>query len=114
MHVHYCMGQQVGASLIAPPGDHHCAKCGMKKAASKKGCCEDKQETVKAKGDAAFMHAAVHVAAVPFVAVLPALPFAIQPRPMFASAAQAIDARPHGPPRASGPRLHLRHCVFLI
>lgn len=114
MHVHYCMGEKVGTSLIdAPGGDHHCPKCGMKKAASKKGCCKDEHVVIKATGEKAVAQAAFHFAA-PFVALLPTPQFSMEPRPVFAAAAQAVNAHPHGPPLLAGPRLHLRHCVFLI
>jgi hypothetical protein len=47
VHIHYCMGKFMSASL------HHsdegiCGRCGMKKAAQKKGCCKDEQTTIKA------------------------------------------------------------------
>ncbi len=116
MHVHYCMGERVGVSLSGINSDsdtHECPKCGMKKAASKKGCCEDEHVVIKAKGDAAVTQAAFHVVA-PFVALLPVPQFKIEPRPVFRAVAQAMTAPPHGPPLHSGPRLHLRHCVFLI
>jgi hypothetical protein len=38
IHVHYCMGQLVSAS-IGPQKDR-CSRCGM---TSKKGCCEEKR-----------------------------------------------------------------------
>jgi hypothetical protein len=47
VHIHYCMGEPVGASLIHDD-EHLCGKCGMKTATQKKGCCKDEQKTFKA------------------------------------------------------------------
>ena len=113
MHVHYCMGEKVSTSLIDSPDSHRCGKCGMKKGASKKDCCKDEHVVIKAKGEAGATQAAFHFSA-PFVALLPTPQFSLQPRPVFAVASRAVDARPHGPPIPNGPRLHLQHCVFLI
>ncbi len=43
--VHYCMGKSVGANFVHKEDDK-CRKCGMHKSKSK-GCCEDRQETLK-------------------------------------------------------------------
>ncbi len=46
VHLHYCMGEYVNATLINHD-DHECGKCGMKKPVQKKGCCHDEQKTFK-------------------------------------------------------------------
>ena len=37
IHIHYCMGQMVGASFLEQEDNHHCDHCGMKKVSSKNG-----------------------------------------------------------------------------
>lgn len=112
--VHYCMGVRVGASLLHPvDGEHLCEKCGMKKAASKKGCCKDKVITLKAAGDAAFTQPAFHFYPV-IIALLPAQQFVHHSLPVFTVAALPFAARPHGPPLAGTLRLHLQNCLLLI
>lgn len=51
VHVHYCMGKIVGASLVEQDDDHHCSHCGMNKTTSKKGCCKDEHKVFKSKND---------------------------------------------------------------
>lgn len=46
VHVHYCMGKIEGISLLQGEKER-CGRCGMKKAESKKGCCNDKYKTFK-------------------------------------------------------------------
>jgi hypothetical protein len=46
VHLHYCMGEYVNASLIEHD-EHQCGKCGMKKPVQKKGCCHDEHKTFK-------------------------------------------------------------------
>lgn len=46
VHLHYCMGEYVNASLIHNE-EHQCGKCGMKKPTQKKGCCHDEHKTFK-------------------------------------------------------------------
>lgn len=46
VHLHYCMGEYMGASLIHEE-EHHCAKCGMTKTSDDNGCCKDEHKTFK-------------------------------------------------------------------
>jgi hypothetical protein len=46
VHIHYCMGEKVGAGFIHKD-THRCAKCGMVKTTSDNGCCKDEHKTLK-------------------------------------------------------------------
>lgn len=46
VHLHYCMGDFVGASLIHHE-EHKCSKCGMVNKSMDNGCCQDEQVTLK-------------------------------------------------------------------
>jgi hypothetical protein len=69
VHLHYCMGEYMGASLIQHE-EHTCAKCGMTKATDDNGCCKDEHKTIKtaehqgAKVSFDILH---HAAALPTV-----------------------------------------------
>ena len=45
VHLHYCMGKLVGASLMQHE-DHKCGRCGMKKKTNN-GCCKDEHKIIK-------------------------------------------------------------------
>lgn len=51
IHIHYCMGQMVGASFLEQEDNHHCDHCGMKKVSSKNGCCKDEHKVFKSSSD---------------------------------------------------------------
>lgn len=46
VHLHYCMGEFVGVSLIHHE-EHKCSKCGMVKKTMNNGCCQDEHITFK-------------------------------------------------------------------
>ncbi len=46
VHLHYCMGDFVNASLIHHD-EHKCDKCGMTKKSDNNGCCKDEHKTIK-------------------------------------------------------------------
>lgn len=46
VHLHYCMGDFVNASLIHHD-EHKCDKCGMTKKSDDNGCCKDEHKTIK-------------------------------------------------------------------
>ena len=66
VHVHYCMGKFMSASL-RHTDEGICSKCGMKKSEQKKGCCKDEQKTFKtsdhqlAKASFDFSHSQIVV-----------------------------------------------------
>ncbi len=48
VHLHYCMGHLITASLLDDSKDEHdCSKCGMSKK-SNNGCCKDEHKVLKA------------------------------------------------------------------
>ncbi len=46
VHMHYCMGDLVGASLLHHD-EHKCDRCGMVKRTDDNGCCKDEHKTFK-------------------------------------------------------------------
>jgi hypothetical protein len=46
VHLHYCMGEFMGASLVHKH-EHKCDKCGMVKTEDDNGCCKDEHKTIK-------------------------------------------------------------------
>lgn len=101
MSVHYCMGKRVGTSLSGHKADadgHECPKCGMKKGASKKGCCKDEHIVVKADGDATLTKAFFEHGPLPDAALPPLPGFAVADAVLFNTATGSISGRPHGPP----------------
>ena len=46
VHLHYCMGELVGASLLTDDSDT-CSHCKMKKNICKKSCCKDENKVIK-------------------------------------------------------------------
>ena len=73
VHLHYCMGMLVGASLRTDE-DHLCSRCGMKKK-SNNGCCKDVHKVIKT--DQEHMQAAKVLFDQPThtVAEIPPVPF---------------------------------------
>ena len=49
VHIHYCMGKYVGASLWQSKNEK-CGKCGMVEK-NKKGCCKDEHKQIKLSTD---------------------------------------------------------------
>lgn len=46
VHLHYCMGEFMGASLVHKD-EHKCGKCGMERTEKDNGCCKDEHKTLK-------------------------------------------------------------------
>ena len=114
LHVHYCMGKRIGASLLGGGDTHKCSHCGMEKKSSRKGCCHDEHKILKAKSDAAFVKAIIHYSPAP-VGILPTSYPSTDELPVaFIAQLKGTPGRPHGPPIACDLRLHVRNCVFLI
>ncbi len=71
IHVHYCMGQIVSASVVPEASDeHHCTHCGMKKTKGGNGCCKEEQKIVKSTAEGALLKSIPLIA--PLVFTLPA------------------------------------------
>jgi len=57
IHMHYCMGKMVAWGLWRTQDKDACAACNMDK---KKGCCEDKKQSVKIESKYNFQPATFH------------------------------------------------------
>ncbi|MCU7551839.1 hypothetical protein OCK74_22155 [Chitinophagaceae bacterium LB-8] len=109
VHIHYCMGEMVSWKLwhkVDPK--KKCSKCGM---TNKKGCCEDKHQSLKIEKDQVapipkfeYTDLQIHVAAPTYSdspsAVIPS--FAI------------TNPNAHAPPRTGKVAAFIRNRVFRI
>lgn len=94
IYIHYCMGEQVGASL-AHHDEHHCSKCGMKRSTSDNGCCKDENKTYKASDhQLAKVGVELHV---PLLAVVPTFHTYTYPRSSVIACCRATPLT-HAPP----------------
>ena len=109
VHLHYCMDEFVGWSLIEN-NDGKCGKCGMTEK-GKQGCCKDEQQHFKLKAD--HQKTIVEQSVNPVIA--PAL-FAHVINFIFQPALNSTENYPtsHAPPDIYKERLHVLHCIFLI
>lgn len=114
LHEHYCMGKHVETSLWAHGETHACAKCGMKKASSKKGCCKDEQKVVKTKGEATLAKVSVPPSFVFHALVLEIPVYSFERASLPREMPRSVSGKPPGPPLLSSLRLHIRNCIFLI
>lgn len=109
MHIHYCMGEMVSWKLYhKDDATKTCSKCGM---ANKKGCCEDKHQSVKIEKDQVapipkfvFSDLQFQVAA-PTYSDLPSLII-----PSFV----ITHPNAHAPPRTEKVAVFVRNQVFRI
>lgn len=106
VHVHYCMGHLVGASLMGSERDDHtCSRCGMEKKRGNK-CCHDEHKVFKSNAD----HALAKTVAVAFPVLTadlpPVFPFpANASRPLFTAVEMPVA---HGPPLPPGCPIYLK------
>lgn len=98
VHLHYCMGEYVDASLIQKE-EHTCSKCGMVKTKKDNGCCKDEHKTFKA-GEHQQGKLTIDLPQYTIAAVLPALYMAYTEAPyeaMRAKVALTANAPPGKP-----------------
>lgn len=95
VHIHYCMGKLMGASLVHSDDDM-CGKCGMKKKGQNNGCCKDEHKTFKNGDHHQLAKADYHFSAKAIPAPLPG----ISPDSYVAAHIQppVITFRGHSPP----------------
>ena len=108
-HLHYCMDEFVGWSLIHSRDDK-CGKCGMEEK-DKEGCCKDEHKHFKLKVDHQKANAAQFINQVITPALfVPVIDFS------FHSSIISTESYPtcHAPPDIGNEKLHVLHCVFLI
>lgn len=112
VHMHYCMGHFVSASLLAEDdGQHTCDRCGMEKK-SGNSCCKDDYKVYKHNPD----HAAAKTVILTFSSLVATLP----PAPIFpADAARPVYTTvqvpaAHGPPHPPDLPIYLKVCSLRI
>ncbi len=106
VHLHYCMGEFVGASLIHHE-EHKCSKCGMVKKSMNNGCCQDEQITFKTAEHNKVT--AVFAVAYQAAAIVPAVVRYAPYKPRYYSSAAPSIVRLYSPPDKHGsPPLYLQ------
>lgn len=109
VHLHYCMNEFVGWSLL-PGADDTCGKCGMEEK-DKEGCCKDEHKQLKLKTDQqkAGVSAFLPILLTPAIAT----PFSGLNFQPFLQITERYSTC-HAPPNIGDIPLHVFHCVFLI
>ena len=108
VHMHYCMNELVGWSLLDNEKEKECVKCGMKE--KKGGCCKDKQQQVKLNTDHQKTTTAQYFTildAPTLINLVDHLGF------VLTKTAQAFPIA-KAPPKIPKERLYVLHSVFLI
>lgn len=109
VHLHYCMNEFVGWSLLHSKDDK-CGKCGMEEK-DKEGCCKDEQKQVKLKTDHQKAGASTFLNILLAPAINTPVPdFNFQP---FLQITESYSTC-HAPPDIGDIKLHVLHCVFLV
>ncbi len=107
--VHYCMGKRTGINVSAyAPDNKTCSNCGMVKA-NRKGCCNDKQETIRLNKDQ--LPSSVNNILAPSACQLQNIYSSVAY--LFINPYTLLFHSAHSPPSPNVSRLFL-HCVFLI
>lgn len=105
VHLHYCMGHYVGASLLHEGRDHTCSHCGMEKNEGN-SCCKDEYKVFKSNPDGAV----AQTVALPFTALITVLPPVFHlpaSAPRLAGTSVQLPAA-HGPPLPPGLPIYLK------
>jgi hypothetical protein len=109
VHLHYCMNEFVGWSLLHSKDDT-CGKCGMEEK-DKEGCCKDEHKHFKLKADQQKAAVAAFITNIIAPAVItPTTDFDFQ---AFLKVTESYSPC-HAPPDIGDTKLHVLHCVFLI
>jgi hypothetical protein len=109
VHLHYCMNEFVGWSLLHSKDDT-CGKCGMEEK-DKEGCCKDEHKHFKLKADHQKAAVAAFITNIVAPAVItPTTDFDFQP---FLKVIERYSPC-HAPPDIVRKRLHILYSVFLI
>ena len=111
VHMHYCMGDLAGWSLLDSKKDE-CTFCGMeKKDSGNNGCCEDEHHKVQLEQDQNT--AAVNIVFAPAIAILPSAVY-LPAAPSGLSSVTEERPLSNSPPRKSGVPVYLVNRSFLI
>ena len=109
VHLHYCMNEFVGWSLL-PGADDTCGKCGMEEK-DQGGCCKDEHKQYKLKTDHQKAGVSAFLTMITAPAISTPVPdFNFQP---FLQITERYSTC-HAPPEIGNIRLHVLHCIFLI
>lgn len=107
IHLHYCMNEFTGWSLLHYDEDNKCGKCGMTE--KKGGCCKDEHKQIKIEAD----HQSSVAKSIQLVTA-PALVTPFVTHIFRATSLPYCTLLLNAPPHVPKWRLHLVNCVFLI
>ena len=110
LHLHYCMGRLIGWELWHGKSDA-CDNCGMKKDASKKGCCKDEHKQFKLVNDQKTVEPGIQLMQYTGEAILPGYGILPETRPASVVAVTPVS---NSPPRSSTVAIFVLHRVFRI
>ena len=108
VHLHYCMNEFVGWSLIQNKNEE-CGKCGMKE--KDNGCCKDEHKFIKNNSDQKTAESGFQL--IKLIAVALPVYFVEIPTVNFPSVTEENPIS-HALPRSCGVAVYIRNCVFLI
>jgi hypothetical protein len=109
VHLHYCMNEFVGWSLLHGKDDK-CGKCGMSEK-DKKGCCKDEHKHFKLKADHQKSNATQPIFFITTPALfIPVVDFDIH---SYSTVTETYPTS-HAPPDINRKRLNILYGVFLI
>lgn len=108
VHVHYCMGHFVNASLTASgEEDHECGHCGMKKKKGGNGCCRDEHKIVKNAADHSLVKEINLPVPADFVAIVP-VTYVLPVQAYHPGTTAVASFQAHAPPDPVSTPLYLR------
>ncbi len=109
VHLHYCMNEFVGWSLLPGTADT-CGKCGMEEK-DQGGCCKDEHKQLKLNTD----HQKAGVSVFSTMVFAPAITTPV-PDLNFQTFLKITErySHCHAPPDFGKIKIHVLHCVFLI
>jgi hypothetical protein len=111
VHMHYCMGDLAGWSLINSK-NNQCVYCGMeKKATANKGCCKDEHHQVQLKQDQNA--ASINIMVAPAMTILPS-PVYLPSAPADLCSITEEIPQTNSPPRTSSIPVYLVNRSFRI
>lgn len=108
VHMHYCMGHFVKATLVEDEQDEHeCSHCGMTKKKGGNGCCKDEHKIVKNDTDHSLVKE-LKAPAAPVAYPPPAIAFQYPVNTATLPAAIVPSFNAHAPPDPYDCPLYLK------
>ena len=108
IHLHYCMGKLTSWGLLHSKDKDDCSVCGMTK---KKGCCEDKHQTLKIDQQYNFTSASISI---PKIANLVSSHYMVEPSFTIRSTEIIFSSSSNSPPGKTKIPLFIRNSVYRI